>query len=72
MTRSTSYQFTTTDRKDPKIEALREAIKASNLGSTAKQYVRLFGRGHRHGNYRWHQSLPLDYATSFAVYIFQR
>ena len=72
MTRSDAYQFTTTDRKDPKIKALREAIKASNLGSTTKQYVKLQGRGHRYGIPRWHQSLPLGYATSFDVYIYNR
>ena len=72
MTRSNGYQFTTTDRNDPKLKSLREAIKASNAQSTTKQYVKLHGRGHRFGIRRWNQSLPLDYATSFDVYVYIR
>ena len=68
--RTDTYQFTTADRNDPKIKELRAAIKASNALSPTKQYVKLQGRGHRCGVRRWNQSLPLDYATSYDVYVY--
>ena len=70
--RTSNYVFTTTDRNDKMVKLLRNGIKASNALSDTKRYVKLQARGHRHGKKQWHQSLPLDYGTSWDVYVYTR
>lgn len=72
MTRSSTYRFTTTDRQDPKIKELRAEIKASNLKTPYKQYVKLQGRGYRWGIRDWNKTLPLSYSKRFDVYVYER
>lgn len=55
-----------------RVEALREYIKSENKYGSVKRYVKLQGRGHRRGVYRYNQSLPLPYATTADVYVYIR
>ena len=70
--RTSTYVFTTTDRNCDMVKYLRNGIKISNAQSTTKQYVKLQARGHRQGKPEWNQSLPLDFGTSFDVYVYTR
>lgn len=78
-TRTTAYRFTV-QMKDgqpvgPDAEAvkdLREFISFKNKTSDIKRYVKLQGRGHRRGVYRYNQSLPLQYASYADVYVYNR
>ena len=80
---SEEYVMTITDRNDPKLKDLRESVKfnnawfrKSNKEANAdiypQHYVKLHARGHRYGNKKWYQTLPLDYGTSFDVYVYER
>tara|TARA_B110000503_G_scaffold131338_1_gene205793 strand:- start:80 stop:280 length:201 start_codon:yes stop_codon:yes gene_type:complete len=53
------------------VDGLRLAVKIGNLACGERQYVKLQGRGPRPSN-RYHQSLPLNMATSADVYIYSR
>ena len=54
------------------VRAIRRMVKEANQFSGKKMYVKLQGRGHRRGNRRYNQSLPLEYATSADVYVYHR
>lgn len=78
-TRTSAYRFTVQmkngqpvgpDAKE--VQELREFVKFKNQTSDVKRYVKLQGRGHRRGVYRYNQSLPLPYATSADVYVYTR
>ena len=73
--RTEAYQFTVTDRNDPAVAALRAGVSLKNKHNTSFDrplYVKLQARGHRRGIRRYNQSLPLDFGTSFDVYIYER
>jgi hypothetical protein len=55
-----------------KVKALRELVKLSNKTFGETKYVKLQGRGHRLGNRRYNQSLPLKYAERADVYVYIR
>lgn len=78
--RTESY-LATVDLKDETdlqfVESTRNIVKEMNRflkskGSPLRQYVKIQGRGHRMGNQRYNQSLPLKYATTGDVYIYSR
>jgi len=54
----------------------RKLVKEANVklreSGKRQMYVKLQGRGHRQGVRRYNQSLPLKYATSADVYIYNR
>jgi len=73
MQRTDRYRFTVSMQdgkpvgEDAKrVEALRKTVRGTG------QYVKLQGRGHRHGVYRFNQSLPLMLAKSADVYVYDR
>ena len=73
--RTSAYVFTVTDRNDPHLKSFREGISIANAlrndGERA-QYVKLQARGPRRGVRRYKQSLPLEYGTSYDVYVYTR
>lgn len=78
--RTNSY-IATVDLKDPSdqawIKTIRNAVKDLNAyhkskGRTLRQYVKLQGRGHRMGVRRYNQSLPLEYANTADIYVYNR
>lgn len=77
--RTSAYRFTV-QMKDGKpvpeqahlVEALKAAVAAENTWKGVRQYVKLQGRGHRRGIRRYHQSLPLQFATHADVYVYIR
>ena len=76
---STSYRFTVkmVDGKpapedQAAVDGLRTVCKLSNTAYGTTYYVKLQGRGHRRGVYRYNQSLPLKYATTADVYVYTR
>ena len=78
--RTDSY-IATVNLKDPNdqkwIEAIRKSVKEANAfykerGQTTRKYVKLQGRGHRMGIYRYNQSLPLSFAEKADVYVYDR
>lgn len=78
-TRSSSYRFTVKMQNGKPaaedailVESLRNSISIENSHSSVKKYVKLQGRGHRRGNPRYNQSLPLSFADSADVYIYTR
>ena len=57
------------------VDGLRTVVKLANTAFgdfEPKKYVKLQGRGHRRGVYRYNQSLPLPYATTADVYVYNR
>jgi len=58
------------------VKNMRKIVSEANqkLRESNKRtmYVKLQGRGHRMGNRRYHQALPLKYATSADVYLYTR
>jgi hypothetical protein len=54
------------------VDGLRTVVKLGNTAFQTQQYVKLQGRGHRMGVYRYNQSLPLTLATSADVYVYNR
>jgi len=83
MTRtSTSYYCTvkmTNGKVAPEDQATLDGIKmVVKLGNEAfgefepKKYVKLQARGPRLGNRRYNQSLPLKYAVTADVYVYNR
>lgn len=56
------------------VKLLRESIAFVNNieGTDIKQYVKLQGRGYRRGVRSYNQGLPLKYATSADVYVYER
>lgn len=75
-TRTDSYQFSTIVRDgftDERVEFLRSYCKKYNKIHGTHYYVKLQGRGPRNINGRkYHQSLPLKYAVTADVYVYQR
>lgn len=77
--RTDSY-LGTVDLSDAKdmamVKNVRKIVSEANrkLKASGKpaMYVKLQGRGHRMGQRRYHQSLPLKYATSADVYLYTR
>ena len=78
--RTDSY-IATVNLKDPDdqewIKAIRKAVREANAfykdrGQSTRKYVKLQGRGHRMGVYRYHQSLPLTFAEKADVYVYNR
>ena len=77
--RTKAYQFTV-EMKDGKpvgkdadlVQGLRTVVKLDNAAFGTTKYVKLQGRGHRMGKRRYNQSLPLQYATTADVYIYER
>lgn len=78
--RTDSY-IATVNLKDPGdqewIKAIRKAVREANAfykerGQTTRKYVKLQGRGHRMGVYRYHLSLPLTFAEKADVYVYDR
>lgn len=55
-----------------RVKHLREAISQLNKYHTQKLYVKLQGRGPRRGVRSYCQSLPLGYAKSADVYVYER
>lgn len=47
------------------------AIRKSN-GDSHRQYVKLHGRGHRMGERRYNQYLPLKFAEKADIYVYTR
>lgn len=81
-TRTSTYRFTVrmlNGKVHPEdqaaVDGLRTVVK---LGNTAfgdfepMKYVKLQGRGHRRGVRRYNQSLPLTYAVTADVYVYNR
>jgi len=77
----TSSYIATVDLKDPSdqawIKTIRNAVKDLNAyhkskGRSLRQYVKLQGRGHRMGVSRYNQSLPLEYADTADIYVYNR
>lgn len=54
----------------------RKLVKETNVKRCASgknpMYIKLQGRGYRQGNRRYNQSLPLTYAKTADVYIYER
>jgi hypothetical protein len=71
--RTDAYKFTV-DMENGKpvgenakrLEALRESLRGTG------KYAKLQGRGWRRGNPRYNQSLPLTFAKSADVYVYNR
>lgn len=77
----TDAYIATVNLKDPNdrkwIEAIRKSVKEANAfykerGQSTRKYVKLQGRGHRMGVYRYNQSLPLSFAEKADVYVYDR
>ena len=77
----TDAYIATVNLKDPNdqkwIEAIRKSVKEANAfykerGVSTRKYVKLQGRGHRMGVYRYNQSLPLSFAEKADVYVYDR
>lgn len=79
MARTEAYKFTVR-MKDGKplgvdadlVQGLRTVVKLGNSAFDTKQYVKLQGRGPRRGVRRYNQSLPLKYAETADVYVYER
>ncbi len=76
MSRTPNYVMTV-DVKDGKtddevLNLVRMLVRLGNKYSGTKKYVKLHGRGSRLGVAKYHQSLPLPFATSADVYIYDR
>jgi len=78
--RTDSY-IATVDLKDPDdqawIKTIRNAVKDLNdfqksRGRSLRQYVKLQGRGHRMGVRQYNQSLPLKFADTADIYVYNR
>lgn len=80
MKQRTDAYFLTVEMKNGKptgkgaidVRNLRGYIKLFNKRFGKNKYVKLQGRGHRMGNRRYNQSLPLKYATTADVYVYTR
>ena len=78
--RSESYLGTVNlkNEQDMKIvNVARKIVRDTNLfrkekGNTKQMYVKLQGRGHRMGVWRYNQSLPLKFAETADIYIYER
>jgi hypothetical protein len=77
--RTSAYRFTVqmqngkpTPEYAHMVESLRQQIAIENNQLNTKRYVKLQGRGHRRGVFRYHQSLPLSLASSADVYVYIR
>lgn len=66
------------DQKDlAYVASLRSNVKEVNdfyseKGSKSRFYIKLQGRGPRLGNLRYNQSLPLSFAETADVYMYER
>lgn len=59
------------------VKTIRAAVKETNVfyrdrGDSTRKYVKLQGRGHRMGNPDYNCSLPLTFAVTADVYIYER
>lgn len=78
--RTDSYIATVnlTDAEDQNwVKAIRKAVSETNTfykerGESTRKYVKLQGRGHRMGVWRYNQSLPLSFAEKADVYVYDR
>lgn len=79
--RTNAYRFTigmkdgapSSEVDRAQVTALRVTVSALNILDGRKRYVKLQGRGPRKVNgKKYFQSLPLKYATSADVYIYER
>ena len=77
--RSDAYICTVnmSDIEDMKLVAsarklMREVNTKLREGGKYPMYIKLQGRGHRMGNRRYNQSLPLKYAETADVYMYER
>lgn len=55
------------------VRGIRKLIKEANQKRAfgpKPMYVKLQGRGHRMGVYRYHQSLPLKFSNTADIYIY--
>jgi len=81
-TRTPAYQFTVrmiNGKVHPEdqaaVDGIRTVVKLANIafGDFERQkYVKLQGRGPRRGVRRYNQSLPLQYAVTADVYVYNR
>ena len=76
--RTTAY-IGTVDLKDQDdmklVSAIRKLVKEANAQKSfgpKPMYVKLQGRGHRMGVYRYTQSLPLKFSDTADVYMYAR
>jgi len=79
--RTSAYRFTVKmengkpapGEADMAVTVLRDIIaKQNRYGWDGKHYVKLQGRGHRHGVSQYAQSLPLPLAEYADVYVYVR
>jgi len=78
--RTPNYQGTITmgDPEDMmRVQEIRKMISDVNkfhreTGKDSRFYVKLQGRGPRLGNRRYNQSLPLQFARTADIYIYER
>jgi hypothetical protein len=77
----TSSYIATVDLKSPDdqvwIKTIRKAVKELNAfhkskGRSLRQYVKLQGRGHRMGVRQYNQGLPLQFADTADIYVYNR
>lgn len=80
MTQRTDAYYFTVEMKDGQpvgegataVRVLRTYVRMCNEKYGETKYVKLQGRGHRQGNRRYNQSLPLKYADRADVYVYTR
>jgi hypothetical protein len=79
MTRTSAYRFTVrmingqvAPEDQASVDGLRTVVKLGNSAFGTTQYVKLQGRGPRLGVRRYNQSLPLQYAVTADVYVYNR
>jgi hypothetical protein len=58
--------------KDVSPEDSKEFMAALSKLIPTSLYVKRCGRGHRHGKKQWCNTLPVDKAERFSIYIYQR
>ena len=58
--------------KDVSPEDSKEFMAALSKLIPTTLYVKRCGRGHRHGKKQWCNTLPVDKAERFSIYIYQR
>lgn len=76
-TRTSDSYIATYEPGDPQIDELRSFVSKCNTmlkddGKPQRYYVKLQARGHRLGEKRYNQSLPLKYADRVDAYVYER
>jgi hypothetical protein len=67
-----------TDSDLEKLNSVRNMVKCINTYNKKNGrvdrplYTKLHGRGDRYGSKQWRQELPLKYATSADIYVYER